>query len=54
MFVSDGLWREHLDGLLNYRRNSRDYEYLPEISEAMIYISMIHIMLRRLDGKRDF
>ena len=40
--------------LLNYRRHSKDYEGLPETSEAMIYISAIHIMLRRLDGKRDF
>ena len=40
--------------LFNYRRHSKDYERLPETSEAMIYISMIHLMLRRLDGKKDF
>ena len=32
----------------NYRRLSKDYEYLPESSEAMIHLAMIHIMVRRL------
>jgi putative transposase len=32
----------------NYRRHSRDYEFLTESSEAMIYVSMIQIMLKRL------
>jgi putative transposase len=31
-----------------YRRLSKDYELLPEMSEAMIYGAMIHTMLRRL------
>jgi putative transposase len=31
-----------------YRRLSKDYEFLPETSEAVIKIAMIHIMLRRL------
>ncbi len=31
-----------------YRRLSKDYEFLPESSEAMIYLAMIHIMVRRL------
>lgn len=31
-----------------YRRLSKDYEYLPETSETLILIAMIHIMLRRL------
>lgn len=30
------------------RRLSKDYEYLPETSEAFIYIAMIRIMARRL------
>jgi putative transposase len=32
-----------------YRRLSKDYEFLPETSEAMIKIAMIHIMVRRLE-----
>ncbi len=32
----------------NYRRHSKDYERLAESSEAMIYISMIHLMVRRI------
>lgn len=31
-----------------YRRLSKDYEMLVEMSEAMIYGAMIHLMLRRL------
>ena len=31
-----------------YRRLSKDYEQLPETSEAMIYAAMAHLMLRRL------
>ncbi len=31
-----------------YRRLSKDYEYLTETSETMIYIAMIHLMVRRL------
>lgn len=34
--------------LCNYRRLSKDYEQLPETSEAMIYAAMVHIMVRRL------
>lgn len=34
--------------LLNYRRHSRDYEMLTANSEAMIQISMMHLLLKRL------
>jgi putative transposase len=34
--------------LSRYRRLSKDYEFLPESSEAMIKLAMIHIMVRRL------
>jgi putative transposase len=34
--------------LLNYRRHSRDYEVHTENSEAMIQVSMIHLLLKRL------
>jgi len=37
--------------ITQYRRHSRDYEELPASSEAMIYISMIRLMLRRA-GRR--
>ncbi|MEO0455890.1 MAG: transposase, partial [Cyanobacteria bacterium P01_A01_bin.114] len=31
-----------------YRRLSKDYERLPASSEAMIYIAMIRLMVRRM------
>ncbi|BAB74391.1 transposase [Trichormus variabilis NIES-23] len=40
---------ERTFGRLNqYRRLSKDYEHLPEMSEAAIYAVMTRIMLRRL------
>jgi putative transposase len=35
--------------LLRFRRHSRDYEREPETSEAMVYVSMIALMLHRLE-----
>lgn len=34
--------------LNQYRRLSKDYELLPEVSETMIYASMSRLMLKRL------
>jgi putative transposase len=34
--------------LSRYRRLSKDYEYVPRTSEAMIRVAMIHLMVRRL------
>jgi putative transposase len=31
-----------------YRRLSKDYELLPETSEGIIQVTMIHLMIRRL------
>lgn len=31
-----------------YRRLSKDYQLLPEVSESMIYAAMVRLMLRRL------
>lgn len=36
-----------------YRRNSRDYEKLPQTSESMLKVSGIQLMLRRLKPKGD-
>ena len=41
-----GSWSVPLLG--RYRRLSKDYEQLPESSEAMIYAAMRRLMLRRL------
>src|SRR4051794_26132493 len=37
-----------------YRRLSKDYEVLPETSEAMIRPAMIHIMVRRLEPTSQY
>jgi len=34
-----------------YRRLSKDYEYRIDTSEAMIYVAMSHVMVRRLSKK---
>jgi putative transposase len=37
-----------------YRGLSKDYERLPETSEAMIHLAMIHIMVRRLEPTHQY
>ena len=32
----------------DYHRLGKDYERLPESSEALVYLAMIHLMVRRL------
>ncbi len=38
----------------NYRRLRTDYEGRTEVSEAFVYVAMIHLMLRRLSRNTDF
>jgi putative transposase len=38
--------------LSGYCRLSRDYEFLVQTSDAMIYAAMVHLMLRRLAPNR--
>lgn len=40
--------------LNNYRRLSKDFEEWPTTSEALIYLAMSHIMLKRLAGTAHF
>lgn len=50
-FVSaNGRWvvERSFAWLGRYRRLSKDYEQLPPVSEAMIYLASIHLLLRRL------
>jgi transposase len=44
---------EKLVWLGRYRRLSKDYEYLTETSEVMIYLAMINLMVRRLAEVAD-
>jgi putative transposase len=37
-----------------YRRLSKDYEYRTDTSEAMLYVAMMHIMVRRIAVKTTF
>jgi hypothetical protein len=39
--------------LSNYRRLSKHYEYWNETGEAMIYVAVIHLMLRHLATKKS-
>jgi putative transposase len=41
-------------GIGRYRRLSKDYEYLAESSEAMIYLAMGRLMLRRLTRQAPY
>ena len=34
--------------ILRYRRMSRDYEFLAQTTEALVYVAMIRLMVRRL------
>jgi len=40
--------------LARYRRHSKDYEHNPQTSEAMIHISMISLMLKRITKNSVF
>jgi len=36
-----------------YRRMSKDYEYLTSSSEAMVYLTMLRLMLKRLAKQNE-
>jgi len=40
--------------LLNFRRHAKDYEVLTRNSEALIYIAMIHLLIKRLAPNPHF
>jgi transposase len=42
------------DWLGRFRRLSKDYEFLPATSEAVIYLAMIQLLVRRLARQRTF
>lgn len=37
----------------HYRRLAKDYEFLPEISETMIYATMLRLVPSRLTRKKE-
>jgi putative transposase len=39
--------------LLRFRRHARDYERRTDSSEAMVYLSLIHVMLHRLEPETN-
>ena len=46
---------ERTFGLLDrYRRLRKDYEAITETTEALIYVAMSHLMVRRLGGQLAF
>ncbi|MBD1932580.1 hypothetical protein [Funiculus sociatus] len=47
-FLVGGYWSEFLQGKGRYRCLSKDYEQLPQVSEAFVYAAMTRLMLRRL------
>ena len=49
-----GMVERTLGWFNRYRRLSKDYELLPETSEAMIHGVMIHLMIRRLARARSY
>lgn len=48
-----GLLKRTLAWIGRNRRNSKDYEYLPTTSENWIYLSMIRLMLRRINAIKN-
>lgn len=47
-YLEDGSLRGLLALCGRYRRLSKDYELLPEVSQSMVYAAMVRLMLRRL------
>ena len=50
-------WRVDLGsriGLFNYRIHAKDYETLPDNSQAFIHITMMHLLLKRIAKRKRF